>query len=769
MAYALPGAARGGVRSVIRVTTVTHLRLRAAPATGAATADPSSAATRAGTALATPRMLPAGWTPAARGARPAMFATRGTPGRCDVAFLGTLLGIGVATVLGGLWAGGVLADDHWWAAVALLGTVAAGFVCFGALREEKNEEAARNTKGALPAVPPKPEIPIEKLTAPLTDLLGDVGIAFLVTDAAGEVLRANSSAAQLLEHETEGSWAALHPTGTFFGLPIETREHLAPLHRFFSSEDAGGQGVVTVAGSRREMSWAGRVLSGGEDVGTVRLFVMRDVTAERRFEALKSDFLATLSHELRTPLTSLRGSLQLVLARTETLETMDRQLLEIGIKNAERLIGLVNDLLDIDSLEQGRLAFNFAPLEFEEVVAAAVDATAGAFENAGVRVEVQIPEPVPTVHGDRTRLEQVLVNLLGNAAKYAPAGSAVTVRVEPRDAGLQIDVTDTGPGIPAAEQPHVFERFWRTDRDSADAGAGLGLAICRAVVGRHGGQIWLESEEGHGATVSFYLPRSLFRLQGEQPADPVPAANGTRVLVVEDDADARAVLSASLERSGYAVVEAANGAEAVAAARREAPAAVILDLVLPDISGYDVLRILKNSPETASVPIVVLSVEAGPELAHRLGAWDVLQKPLDLEAVRWTVAQALRRATRPEGRLVVAMGPAVSRDLKVLAAALEEDGHRIYRALDVADLGDWTAANYPDVVVLDEDFLPQSRDETAELLRHPTSQNCIPLLFITANPQGEELPTRWAELQKPISKDDFVGAARGLLGDTAAL
>ncbi len=686
-----------------------------------------------------------------------------------MAFLGTLLGIATATILGGLWAGGVLADEHWWAAVAVLGAMAAGLVCLGAVRGETDERAATGTAGGVPAVAPKPEVPIEKLTAPLTDLLGDVGIAFVVTDAAGAVLRANVSATELLEHDAESAWVALQPTGTFFGLPVEEREHLAALHRFFSSEDAGGQGVATVAGSRREVSWAGRVLSGGEDIGTVRLFVMRDVTAERRFEALKSDFLATLSHELRTPLTSLRGSLQLVLARAGALEAMDRQLLEIGIKNAERLIGLVNDLLDIDSLEQGRLAFSFAPLEIEDVVATAIQTTAGAFENAGVGVEVDMPEPLPTVHGDRTRLAQVLVNLLGNAAKYAPSGSAVTVRVQPRDAGVQLDVSDAGPGIPAAEQPHVFERFWRTDRDSADAGAGIGLAICRAVVGRHGGQIWLASEEGHGATFSFYLPRSLFRLQEEQPVDLAPAGNGARVLVVEDDADARAVLCASLERSGYAVVDAANGAEAVATARRAAPAAVILDLVLPDISGYDVLRILKNSPETASVPVVVLSVEPGRELAKRLGAWDVLQKPLDLEAVRWTIAQALRRATRPEGRLVLALGPAVSRDLKVLASALEDDGHKIYRALDVGDLGEWTAANYPDVVVLDDDFLPQSRDEAADLLRHPVSQHCIPLVFITANPRGEELPTGWAELQKPISKDEFVVAARALLGGNVAV
>jgi CheY-like chemotaxis protein/anti-sigma regulatory factor (Ser/Thr protein kinase) len=400
---------------------------------------------------------------------------------------------------------------------------------------------------------------------------------------------------------------------------------------------SGGQSESRVAPPRADE--AAGVADPVPDAGTV-------ATAEGRYEQFKSDFLRTISHELRTPLTSLRGSLQLVVGRAEALGPTDRQLLEIGIKNAERLIRLVNDLLDIDSLEQGRLAFRFTPVDVGTLVPLAADAVACIAGERGVSVKLDCPPGFPAVHADRGRLLQVLVNLLTNAVTYGRAGSVVTVRVRRRHGGLQVDVADQGPGIPAEEQLRVYERFWRRDRNGADAGAGLGLAICRAVVARHGGQLWLESEEGRGSVFSFLLPRLVFEVaEGGAAADPVDReASGGRILLVEDDADTRAVLQASLERWGYEVTEVGTGAQAVAAARRERPAAVVLDLLLPDIDGYDVLRIFKNSPDMASVPVLVLSIESQRELARRLGAADVLQKPLDLEAVRSRLSKELRGA-----------------------------------------------------------------------------------------------------------------------------
>jgi signal transduction histidine kinase/DNA-binding response OmpR family regulator len=685
-----------------------------------------------------------------------------------VMFLAPVLRIGGASILGVLWGRGLLSSGPSWAGLLLLALAMLALEFMACRRGARAEET--RARGHEAVVQGPSEAPVRPLMGSvgtsLTRLLDGVGVAFLVTDPGGRVLRAGSAAAALIECCPEEQWTSLNEKkGTFFGLPVEEQEHLASMCRFFGGETASAEGLVTISGSRRQIRWAGRALDGSEGLGTGRMLIMRDVTEERQFEVLKGDFLATISHELRTPLTALRGSLQLVLGRAEALEAVDRQLLEIGIKSAEKLISLINDLLDVDALEHGSIAFQFASLDLRDLLCAAVQALRATSEDHDVGVEIDSDEELPTVYGDRERLLQVLISLLRNAVKHAPPGSTVTVRARGNDSGLQVDVCDRGVGIPPSDQPHVFERFWRAHRSGTDAGAGLGLAICRAVIVRHGGQIWLESEEGKGATFSFFLPRSIFRHERVNGVAEALPAGQDAVLLVEGDDDAQAVLQAALERCGYAVMGVSTGAQGVAAARQEHPAVIVLDLVLPDISGYDVLRILKNSPETASVPVLVLGVAPDRELARALGAWDVLQKPLDFEAVLCSLAGALRQAGRPKGCLVLALGPSVSRDLTVLASVLEREGHKVHRARDISELACWAAANYPDVLVLDDDFLPGTREEAAEQVSYLATRNRIPLVFLTTDCDDGEASARWALIRKPISKDDFVGAVRRALAE----
>jgi signal transduction histidine kinase/DNA-binding response OmpR family regulator len=684
-----------------------------------------------------------------------------------------LAAIAGGTLLGAAWGTGAVPDWAW----IMLMLVASGAVGRRLGRQRRRllaqraaehaarraaEERAETERAALAAQAVPPAAGTECLR--LMDLMSDLGLALMITDPAGAVLASSAMADELLQTNGSGPLAALEPSGTFFGLPLEDAQQLTSLHRFFSADGGVGEGVVTFSGSRRHIYWAGRVLSESEGFGRGRLFMIRDVTAERRFEVMKSDFLATVSHELRTPLTSLRGSLQLVLSRADALGAMDRELLAIGIKNTERLIRLINDLLDVDHLEQGTLAFRFTSLDVEDLVNAALEGVRPVLEERGVRVRTEIGDKLPPVHGDRERLVQVLGNLLDNAAHFSPGGSVVTLRAHAREDGLQIDVVDQGPGIPDTDRAHVFERFWRADRGGTDAGAGLGLAICRAIINRHGGRIWLESVDGRGSTFAVFLPRSIFRQESEEaePAQPVPPS-GARILVVEDDPDTRAVTRASLELYGYEVIEAGTGANGVHLARHEAPAAVLLDLVLPDISGYDVLRILKNSADTRDIPVVVLSVDHERELARRLGAFEALQKPAHFEQVRFCLAHALRRARQPEGRFVLGVGPAVSRDLSVLARVLEDESHEVYRGQDLADLARWSSANYPDLFVLDDDIVSETQSEMREILRHPSTAHSIPIVFLTSERNGEMRGDRWVRLQKPISKDEFLKAAQRLL------
>jgi PAS domain S-box-containing protein len=227
----------------------------------------------------------------------------------------------------------------------------------------------------------------------------------------------------------------------------------------------------------------------------------------RSVDRLKDEFIALVSHELRTPLTSIRGYLELVLEDTAELRTDHRGFLEVVDRNADRLLGLVNDLLVVAQAEAGSLSFDWAEVELEPLLALCVEAAKPAAEAAGVRLGFSA-ETVHTVPGDRGRLAQLVDNLVSNAIKFTPAGGTVAVRVGPGAAGAVIEVSDTGMGIAPGEQEQLFERFFRTRSatDRAIPGTGLGLSISKAIVDAHGGTIDVESAAGRGTTFRIELP-----------------------------------------------------------------------------------------------------------------------------------------------------------------------------------------------------------------------------------------------------------------------
>jgi signal transduction histidine kinase len=237
---------------------------------------------------------------------------------------------------------------------------------------------------------------------------------------------------------------------------------------------------------------------------------LHDISERKRVERMKKEFISTVSHELRTPMTSMNASLSMLAqGMAGELPADARMLIDIACQSTERMIRLVNDMLDMDKIESGNIQFAIAPQPLQPLLRQALDAVGGSAADRGVRTVVDGDTAGIDVLADHDRIIQVLVNLLSNAIKFSPAGGVVHVRVEQEEQGVSIAVCDQGKGIPAEFQDRIFEKF--AQADSSDSrrreGTGLGLAICKAIVDQHGGDIGFISAPGHGTQFFIVLPR----------------------------------------------------------------------------------------------------------------------------------------------------------------------------------------------------------------------------------------------------------------------
>jgi PAS domain S-box-containing protein len=362
---------------------------------------------------------------------------------------------------------------------------------------------------------------------------------------------------------------------------------------------------------------------------------LRDVTREREIDSMKTEFVSTVSHELRTPLASIKGSLHLLLSDGSlVLDETQRHLVDISLKNTDRLIRLINNILDISKIEAGHIHLDLDVHHPEDFIGMAVEGIQGFADSRGITVAQEVARGLPVLRVDFDRMVQVVTNLLSNAIKFSPEKGHVAVGARLTGDGVEIWVRDHGQGIAAEDAGRLFQKFQQLERGGSGrlGGTGLGLAICRGIVEEHGGRIAVESRPGEGATFTVRLPvpREAPREAPAAPALPAarPAAATPLVLVVDDEADVRALLRDQLEMAGFRVLEAGRVLDAVELARHRRPDAITMDLMLPDLDGFEAIRLLREQPETRDTPVVVLSaieVEAGDPRA--LGATVCLVKP----------------------------------------------------------------------------------------------------------------------------------------------
>ncbi len=390
----------------------------------------------------------------------------------------------------------------------------------------------------------------------------------------------------------------------------------------------------------------GPIADGRGVVGAVVAF--RDVTQRREVDRIKNEFVSVVSHELRTPLTSVRGSLGLLAAgAVGELPPGAARMIAIAVDNSERLIRLINDILDIDRLESGQMPMEFAAHDVATVVAGTVESLRPMAQTA--RVRLAATQVGGRVHADADRLGQVLTNLISNAIKFSRPGGRVTVTATPAGRQVAFAVADQGRGIPPDQLEAIFGRFQQVDSSDSrqKGGTGLGLAISRGIVDRHGGRIWAENRPG-GACLRFTIPAAT-----APPVADQGRGAGPTVLLCDDDPDLTEVLGELLTQRGYRTVR-VTARDAVHHARRQPPDVIVLDLRMPGMTGWEAIEELKTNPRTAGIPIVVmsgLSPVDDPELSAHTDGW--ITKPIDEGALSHAVGQAIRRHERRPTVLLV--------------------------------------------------------------------------------------------------------------------
>jgi len=416
----------------------------------------------------------------------------------------------------------------------------------------------------------------------------------------------------------------------------ESMENLTPWHCEYRIQRPDGR-VIWLAGQSIPEREA--------DGGTIWHGFLHDVTDRKRDERLKGEFISTVSHELRTPLTSISGALGLIQGGAlGTPPDAMRGMLTTAHTNSQRLILLINDLLDMEKLVAGKMTFQLQEQPLMPLVDQAIESNQAYADQFQTRYVVTDRMDRASVNVDPMRLQQVMSNLLSNAAKFSPPHTQVEVRVEPIGDRARVSVIDHGPGIPVEFHDRIFQKFSQADASTTrkQGGTGLGLAITRELVERMRGSINFFSEAGQGACFFFELPCKEMIQQPESDAtaeDPQARDEakevdtlGSRLLIVEDDPDTAVLLATLVRHWGYQAETAHTIGEALKWLERRSFDAITLDLLLPDGNGLTLLRQLREQPRTRELPVLIVSAAAEEgqlEIGGRLDAVDWLAKPLD--------------------------------------------------------------------------------------------------------------------------------------------
>jgi PAS domain S-box-containing protein len=478
----------------------------------------------------------------------------------------------------------------------------------------------------------------------------------------------------------------------------------------------------------------------------------------------KSAFLANMSHELRTPLNAILGFTRIVKRKSEgTLPDKQIDNLDKVLVSAEHLLSLINTVLDISKIEAGRMDIHASHFELKPLLDLVLVTIQPLVRQGSVSLVSDVPAGLPALHTDMEKIKQVLINMLSNAAKFTHRGE-IALRVRHEAEGIEIDVTDTGIGIPHDKLDTIFEEFQQADTSTTReyGGTGLGLAISRSLARLLGGDLTVSSELGKGSTFTFSFP-AVFGQEPEPEPTTMPEFAGDEVaplvLVIDDNPDAIYLMRETLDLAGYRVAVATNGEEGLRMARELKPFAITLDIMMPQKDGWQVLHDLKQDAATKNIPVIMISIVDRKALGYRLGAVDYLVKPFDEDQVLASLARLREQnGSHPLKRLlIVDDDPNVADMIRQL---LEDGQYHIEVAEDGLRALEMIEASPPDVVLLDL-MLPRldGFGFLERLNQHPHHAD-LPVIVLTAKLLStRERAALTESVSQVIQKQGFSGEA----------
>jgi signal transduction histidine kinase/DNA-binding response OmpR family regulator len=451
-------------------------------------------------------------------------------------------------------------------------------------------------------------------------------------------------------------------------------------------------------------------------------------------EQVKTNFISTVTHELRTPLTSILGFADNTLwlykkniipvlptdkkkfdKWTKTIE----ENLSIVVSEGKRLTDLINDVLDIAKIEAGTIEWNIEKVDIIDICRHALTVVSGYPKSSKVEIIFEAPDSVEFVKGDHDRLVQVITNFMSNALKFTEEGS-VTLKVEPAVKHVKISTIDTGKGIDKDDIKEVFDKFKQLSDDTLTnkpRGTGLGLPICKEIIERFGGTVWAESEAGKGSCFCFTLnyysaekgkrTKPVFRIRKKiveeviQKIDVKDMERKPNVLIVDDDLNIRKLLRKELEEAGYNIMEADNGTQALTTVKNKDNHIdlILLDIMMPNVDGFDVLSAVKTNEKLAHIPIIVISAYEVEKKVYRLGADCFLHKPIDRIQLINKMSFLLKNGGSKQKVLIIDSNDNIIADIKSYLE--EKGGYTVNSASNYKDGLEKARNEKPDVIMFD--------------------------------------------------------------------